>query len=96
MGKGFGVRRRYTWIDGKGWVERERRSDSRLQIIRDEAEPFQSQATGRVHDSKSAYRRELREHGFIEMGNDRPTPQPYRPLPDWGDVIHRAAADRGL
>jgi hypothetical protein len=33
---------------------------------------LQSQVTGRIHDSKSALRREYREHGVVEIGNDVP------------------------
>lgn len=49
----------------------------------DTMEPVQSQATGKVYDSKSALRREYRELGMIEVGNDparlRP---PERKKPD--------------
>jgi hypothetical protein len=33
---------------------------------------LQSQVTGRFHDSKSSLRREYREHGVTEVGNDVP------------------------
>ena len=130
--------RRYTWVAGEGWVERERRPEPqqhiirdqidgsraklpilrrrfvwfpdsgvtevpadyapepRQHIIRDHIDGFVSQADGREYDSKSQYRRALKAQGFVEMGNDRPNPQPYRPLPDWDRAIHEAMAQRGL
>ena len=39
-------------------------------IIRDTMEPVMSMATGQMHDSKSAIRREYRERGYVELGND--------------------------
>lgn len=51
-------------------------------IIRDHMEPVQSMASGRMHDSKSALRREYAEMGYVELGNDAPmTPKAYDPLP---------------
>lgn len=46
----------------------------------DSMEPIRSMADGRMYDSKSRYRRELRARGCYEVGNDRlerrPTPLP--------------------
>ena len=39
-------------------------------IAGDEHEPFQSMADGKWYDSKSVYRRSLKDHGMIEVGND--------------------------
>jgi hypothetical protein len=41
-------------------------------VIHDSMRSLQSQVTGRYHDSKSALRREYREHGVLEVGNDVP------------------------
>lgn len=52
-------------------------------FIRDEMEPVQSMATGKLHTSKSGIRAEYRRLGMVEIGNDparlRP---PARPKPD--------------
>lgn len=97
------MRRRYVWVDAppganyRGWVPIEDvRPARRLQIVRDEHEPFRSHVTGKIHDSKSAYRRELRDHGMIELGNDRVEPQPFRPAKGVDEALARALADRGL
>lgn len=63
-------------------------------IIRDVVEPFQSMADGRLYDSKSAYRRTLKERGLVELGNDAPI-QPPTPKADTSrrEVLHRQLAD---
>lgn len=37
------------------------------------AKALQSPVTGKWHESKSALRREYRDHGVVEVGNDAPT-----------------------
>lgn len=39
-------------------------------VHQDEMEPMQSMADCKFYTSKSAYRRSLKEQGFIEVGND--------------------------
>ena len=34
---------------------------------------IKSMADGKYYDSKSAYRKELKRHGLVELGNDAPT-----------------------
>lgn len=41
------------------------------QIITDTIDPFRSMADGKIYSSKSAYRRELRARGLVEIGNER-------------------------
>lgn len=97
------MRKRYIWIEPRpganrsGWVDRDEliEQGARLQIIRDHVGDFQSMADGKRYDSKSQYRRSLKEAGFIEMGNDHPTPQPYKPV-DWSAAIYEQLAGRGL
>ena len=89
-------RQRYTWIDGEGWVERPRSVEARMEIIRDETAEFLSMADGKTYQSKSRYRRSLKERGLVELGNDRPDRQPYRGTTDWGRAIAKELGDRGL
>lgn len=49
-------------------------------VISDNHAPFRSMADGRMYDSKSAYRRELKARGFEELGNDLP---PHRDARDF-------------
>ena len=64
------------------------------QLIRDSVEPFQSMADGLLYDSKSAYRRTLKERGLVELGNDAPVQAP-KPKPDTKrtELLHRQLAD---
>lgn len=43
---------------------------SGLHVISDSIAPFRSQADGKMYDSKSAYRRDLKSRGLIEVGNE--------------------------
>ncbi|RAK51206.1 hypothetical protein DJ017_19815 [Phenylobacterium soli] len=47
-----------------------RGDDAGLYVISDSMDPIRSMADGRMYDSKSAYRRELRARGCYELGND--------------------------
>lgn len=48
--------------------------DSSAYVIKDDLgmKGIQSMVTGKHHDSKAAYRKELKAHGMVEMGNDAP------------------------
>lgn len=74
------MRRRLLWRNGE-WQEipsdytPPRRKGP--YIISDTHEPFKSMADGLYYDSKSAYRRSLRERGLTEVGNEPPTPPKF-------------------
>ncbi len=40
-------------------------------VISDAMAPIRSHADGRMYDSKSAYRADLRARGYVEVGNER-------------------------
>lgn len=50
-------------------------------LIRDQIDPFKSMADGRLYDSKSAYRRTLRDRGLTEVGTDDPARHIPKPAP---------------
>lgn len=50
-------------------------------IIRDDMSPIRSMASGKMHDSKSVYRRELKAMGCVELGNDRVERRPVAAPP---------------
>ena len=63
-------------------------------LIRDHIEPFQSMADGKLYDSKSAYRRTLKEKGLVELGNDAPLKSTPKPVKDTRrETLHRQLAD---
>lgn len=70
--KGLMNRGRFKWDAEKGClvpVEKPARVESHA-VHTDEMEPMQSMADCKFYTSKSAYRRSLKEQGFIEVGND--------------------------
>ena len=65
------ARRRWIWVDGPNGsglmeVDPSPPPRKRVHIIGDHHEPFQSQADGLYYDSKSVYRRRLKEQGYEE------------------------------
>jgi hypothetical protein len=65
------------------------------QLIRDQTEPFQSMADGKLYDSKSAYRQTLKDRGLVELGTDAPltAPPPVAPKSNRRELLHKALAD---
>ena len=62
----------YVYRDGE-WVEKTRSTMVQtFGVITDSHEPFLSMADGKIYDSKSAYRRTLKEKGLQEVGNEDP------------------------
>jgi hypothetical protein len=46
-------------------------------IITDEQEPLMSHADGKIYTSKSRMRGSYRDLGFVELGNDEPSNEPW-------------------
>jgi hypothetical protein len=65
-----------------------RKQDNFPTFIRDEiVGGVESWVTGKIHDSKSTLRREYKEHGMIEKGNDRlPPRKPPNPEEEFLDA----------
>jgi hypothetical protein len=62
--------------------------EARFYVISDTMAPIRSMADGRMHDSKSVYRRELKARGCIEIGNER-VERRHTPLPPIRDDLRR-------
>lgn len=73
----------FTWLDPDEYERRKADREERAwrrganqgelccpSVILDGMPAIQSMASGRVHDSKSAIRREYKAHGMVEVGND--------------------------
>jgi hypothetical protein len=93
-------RQRFVWVDDRGLVEvpTDYTPRPRVHIIGDQSRPFRSHADGRIYDSKSAYRRELKARGFEEVGNEYAAvtaPREYQPQ-DWGTALCETAAEMGV
>jgi hypothetical protein len=55
--------------------------DAGFYVQSDTIDAFRSMADGRMYDSKSQYRRDLRSRGMVEIGNDRIEQTPTAPPP---------------
>lgn len=78
------------------WYSAPNRSDlSAPMLMRDHIDPFQSMADGQFYDSKSAYRRTLKERGLVELGNDAPlqAPPPPPSKTNRTELLHRQLAN---
>jgi len=91
------MRTRYIWDteQNKFVPEAEYRRPDRSTpyIIQDSCDPFVSHADGRVYDSKSAYRRELKARGFVELGSDKVSERPRDIAPGLRNDIVKAYRD---
>ena len=82
------MRRRFIWRDGRFVEVFRQKPRPRIHVISDSHTPFRSMADGRVYDSKSAYRADLKARGMVELGNDEITPTDrYEP----GDIAQDVA-----
>lgn len=61
-------------------------TDPGFYLIRDGIDPFRSMADGRLYDSKSQYRNDLRARGMIEVGNEQVSQAPTKAPPIRGDI----------
>jgi hypothetical protein len=66
-----------------------RGEDAGFYVQSDTIDAFRSMADGKVYDSKSNYRRDLRARGLVEVGNDR-VEQKAVPLPPVRDALRQA------
>lgn len=92
------ARRRWIWVEGRGLVEvaTDHQPRPRVAIIGDQPErAFRSMADGKMYDSKSRYRAEVRARGLEEVGNDQieiRRPEPPSAVED----ICRTIAEMGV
>jgi hypothetical protein len=62
-------------------------------MVMGDIEPYRNMVDGRVIGSRSHHRRFLRDHGLIEVGNEKMTPPKYKPAPGLKEDIRRAMGD---
>ena len=72
----------YVYRKGKV-VKRGSRADAGAApyVISDIMDPIQHMATGRMHDSKAAFRRDTKASGCVEIGNDSCLTKPRQHIP---------------
>lgn len=75
-------------------------------VIQDTMDAVLNHADGKIYDSKSAYRRALKEQGYIEVGNEWKDPEKRRKQESfsemkkreeaWDKAIEQALAKHGI
>lgn len=72
-------------------------ADAAPYVISDVMDPLKHMATGRLHDSKAAFRADTRAAGCEEVGTDpaasRPGKIPEAPVSEYVDDVKRAIAE---
>lgn len=66
----------------------------RFHIIPD-IQPYKSVITGEVIGSRSKHRKHLRDHGCIEVGNEKLAPKPMPEVPGRKEAIIQAMKKHG-
>jgi hypothetical protein len=64
-----------------------RTTAARIHVISDTMAPVKHMGTGRVHDSKSAFRADTRATGCVEVGTDRAILREQRHEPSQRDIV---------
>lgn len=72
--------------------ERMTREVSAPMVVND-IQPYRSMVTGEIINSRSRHREHLKDHGCIEVGNEKLTPKPV-PIPGLKETIIKVAADK--
>lgn len=62
-------------------------------MVMNDIKPYRNMVDGRMIGSRSHHRRFLREHGLIEVGNERMEPSKPKPVPGLKEDIRRAMGD---
>lgn len=84
----------YVWREGRGVIPRAQAGplhaadQAGFYVQSDTMDPIRSMADGRMYDSKSRYRGDLRARGMVEVGNERVGPRP-EPLPPVRDTLRQ-------
>lgn len=67
-------------------------------FVMGDIQPYKSMITGEIIHGRRQHREHLRQHGCIEVGNERPKPKTPAPISreDIRRDLHRAAAHYGL
>jgi hypothetical protein len=87
------VRKRYI-AQGNTWVEITETPVSEGTMVMPDIQPYQSMVDGTMITSRSRHREHLRQHGVIEIGNEKLTPKPKSLPPGLKQRIIEIAAEK--
>ena len=65
-------------------------------MVMDDIQPYKSMINGQMIMSRSQHRNHLKEHGCIEIGNEKQTVKPVTPPAGLKDKVIKAAYQHGL
>lgn len=63
-------------------------------MVLNDIAPYQSMVTGEYINSRSRHREHLKDHGCIEVGNEKLSPKPMEAPPGLTETLVRVAADK--
>jgi len=90
------MRTRYIQINGElvevGKVVRS--TDPVAPYVMPDIKPYQSMITGEIIASRSTHRQHLRQHGCIEVGNEKMSNAPLQEAPPPAETLRREIARR--
>ena len=63
-------------------------------MVAGDIQPYRSMIDGRIINSRSEHRDHLRDHGCVEVGNEKITPKPMTPPPGLKETLIRVANEK--
>ncbi len=96
----FALRKRYVQVEGrlvevgKDYVQ-VREATTAHNIIPD-IQPYQSMETGEMIGGRRQHREHLRQHGLVELGNEKLKPWKVEPKIDWTEAIKEQMGRKGM
>ena len=87
------MRRSWIQIDGELVPKDEYVAPTGV-IIMPDIKPYKSMVTGEMIGSRSTHRNHLRQHGMIEVGNEKPKTRPISDVPGLREDLSRVVYGR--
>ena len=63
-------------------------------MVMGDIQPYQSMIDGSMIQSRSRHREHLKDHGCIEVGNEKQVPKPIRPPPGLKETLIRVTNEK--
>ena len=75
------MRKSYVQINGQLYDKDEFRVEPVAPEVMPDIKPYRSMATGEIINSRSRHREHLKDHGYVEVGNDSSLQAKYKGMP---------------
>lgn len=63
-------------------------------MVINDIEPYRSMVTGEIINSRSRHKEHLKDHGCVEVGNEKLTPKPMTAPPGLKETLINVAAEK--